>query len=113
MKSSAVPPVLRAALCTQRFSALLAFLLSFSLELRRCRLGAAIAHDSHPGLNPEDTFTPMNRDGDTFLLGSFHHLVFSADVIALLFARELHRLAIAQESDQCFPIEIDFFVLDR
>ena len=113
MASSAVPPVLGAALGTRRFSALLAFLLSFSLELRRRRPGATIGHDSHPGLNTEDTFTPMNRDGDAFLLGSFHHLVFPADVIALLFARELDRLTIPQESDYRFPIDIDIVVLNR
>jgi hypothetical protein len=113
VESSAVPPVLRAALRTNLFSAVLAFLLSFSLELRRRRLGAAIVHDSHPGHNTEDTFTAMNFDGDAFLLGSLNNLVFPADVITLLFARELHRLAIAQESEHRFPIDIGIFVLNR
>ena len=112
MESSAVRPVLRTALGTKQFSALLAFLLSFSLELRRRRLRAAIVYDPRPGLNTEDTVTPMNLDGDTFLLGSFHNLVFPADVIALLFARELHRLAIAQEGDHRLPIDIRIFVLN-
>ncbi|MBW3633740.1 MAG: hypothetical protein KY456_12010 [Chloroflexi bacterium] len=105
--------MLRAALRTKHFSALLTFLLSFSREFRRLRLGTAIAHDSHPGLNTDDTVTPMNLDDDAFLLDSFHNLVFPADAVALLFARELHRLAIAQESDHRFPIDIDIFVLSR
>jgi hypothetical protein len=112
MESSVVRPVLRTALGTKQFSALLAFLLSFSLELHRSRLGAAFVYDAHPGLNTEDTVTPMNLDRDTFLLGSFHNLVFPADVIALLLTRELHRLAIAQESDHRLPIDIGIFVLN-
>ena len=107
MESSAIPPVLRTALRTKRFSALL----SFSLEIRRW--GGRRRYLPRLWLNTEDTVTPMNRDRDAFLLGTLYNLVFPADVIALLFARELHRLAIAQESDHRFPIDIDIFVLNR
>ena len=104
--------MLRAALRTKHLSALLAFLLSFSLELRG-RRGGRLRDRSQPRLDTEDTVTSMNRDGDAFLLGSFHNLVFPANVIALLFARQLDSLAIAQESDHGFPIDIDVFVLNR
>ena len=90
MASSAILAVFRAALRTKHLPALLAFLLSFSLELHRRRKRGLFRYGSHPGLNTEDTFTPLNRDGDAFLLRSFHNLVFPADVISLLFARELH-----------------------
>jgi len=100
------------ALLAKGFPALLTFLLSFALEIRR-RRGGPLHYRSHLGLNTEDTVTSMHRDGDAFLLGSFHNLVFPADIVALLFARELDRLAIAQESDDRFPINIDIFVLNR
>ncbi len=54
----------------------------------------------------------MNLDGDAFLLSSFYNLVLPTDIIALLFAGELHRLAIPQASDDRFPIDISIFVLN-
>jgi hypothetical protein len=74
--------------------------------------GDLIGHNSHPGLNPKDTVAPMNLDGDAFLLSSFYNLVLPTDIIALLFAGELHRLAIPQASDDRFPIDISIFVLN-
>jgi hypothetical protein len=104
-------PALRLALGTERFPALLAFLLPLASELcvPRSR-GGVMAGSSQLRHNPEDAFSAVNNDGDPLFFGSLDNLVFPANVIALLRARNFRRLAFAQGIDQRFPINLAILV---
>ena len=101
------------ALGSERFTALLAFLLPLAPQLRSLarRLCQVIAAGGRARFDAKNTLTTQHFDGDPLPLDPLRYLCCPAHVVALLRARDLRRLTFAQVFNQRFPIDVVIFIL--